>query len=229
MDAEIMIEHIAVSGSRKLFVCIPIRQSGGDSSKLLSEVVNGTAKKAPAVSETTTVTVNEPLSFNDIIPKGPFFSYTGKYGEETCDFIVYGKLLSIPFSETDIKTLQEMIKPFNLPMLGENLFVNPKGANSEGVSKENGIYINCQPTGTSEETTEVTTTSTSSSSDSMTGWSDSTINKLWKAFWITSLVAIVLYAMNSFFNATGYIKTVGSDLSGKFSWPLWGEKKPTKP
>ena len=232
MDAEVMIEHIAVTGGRKLFVCVPVRKMAGNSSEMLSAVVNGTSKKAPAVSETTTVTVNEPLTFNDMLPKGPFFSYTGKYGEETCDFIVYGKLFSIAISETDLKTLQDMIKPFHLPMLGENLFVNSKGANIDGGKKESGIYINCQPTGTSEETTEVTTTSTSSTSDDVTGWSDSTIKKLWKAFFITAITAIVLYAMNSFFKTTGftdYIKTTSSDLSDKFIWtgmPTW-EKKTT--
>ena len=225
MNAEIMIEHIAVSGGRKLFVCIPVRQSGGDTSKMLSEIVNGTAKKAPAVSETTTVTVKQPLSFNDILPKGPFFSYTGKYGEETCDFIVYGKLFSIAISETDLKTLQDMIKPFHLPMLGENLFVNSKGANSEGGKNEDGIYINCQPTGTSAETTEVTTTSSSSTSDDVTGWSDSTIKKVWMAFYIFTIVLIVLYAMNSFFNVTtDSIKSTSTDLSSKFTWPTWGKK-----
>ena len=230
MDAEIMIEHLSVTGGRKLFVCIPVKQSGENSSKMLSQVVNGTSKKAPAVSETTTITVNQPLSFNDIMPKGPFFSYTGKYGEETCDFIVYGKLFAIAFSETDLKTLQDMIQPFHLPMLGDKLFVNSKGANSAGGKKEDGIYIKCQPTGTSTETTDVTTTSTSSTSDDVTGWSDSTIKKLWLAFFITAITAIVLYGMNSFFNITDKIKTTSSDLSSKFIWtglPKWGN--PSKP
>ena len=217
MDAEVMIEHLSVTGGKKLFVCVPIRQSGGESSKMLSEIINETAKKAPAVSETTTITVNQPLSFNDMLPKGPFFSYTGKYGDETCDFIVYGKLFGIPLSETDLKTLRDMIKPFHLPMFGENLFVNSKGANSSGGKNEDGIYINCQPTGTSEETTEVTTTSASSTSDSsMTGWSESTINKLWMAFYILSIIVIIVYAMNSFFNAAGGIK---------FTMPTWGDKQ----
>jgi hypothetical protein len=224
MDAEIMIEHIAVSGGRKLFVCIPVRKMAGDSSQMLSAVVNGTAKKAPAVSETTTITVEKPSTFNDMLPKGPFFSYTGKYGEETCDFIVYGKLFSLAFSEGDLKTLQDMIKPFHLPMLGEYLFVNSKGANIDGGKKQDGIYINCQPTGTSEETTEVTTTSTSSTSDDVTGWSESTVKKLWMAFFITAITAIVLYGMNSFFKATGYIKTTTSDLSDKFTWSGFGKK-----
>lgn len=216
MDAEVMIEHIAVSGSRKLFVCVPVRKMAGDSSEMLSAVVNGTAKKAPAVSETTTITVNSPLTFNDILPKGPFFSYTGKYGEETCDFIVYGKLFSIAFSETDLKTLQDMIKPFHLPMLGDYLFVNSKGANIDGKgNNKDGIYIKCQPTGTSTETTEVTTTSTSSTSDDVTGWSPSTVRKLWLGFSITAATMIVLYAMNSLLN-TDQAKTISANLKSKF-------------
>ena len=107
-------------------------------------------------------------------------------------------------------------------MLGENLFVNSKGANSAGGKNEDGIYIRCQPTGGSTETTEVTTASTSSTSDDVTGWSDSTIKKLWKVFFLAAITTIVLYGMNSLFNVTGYIKT-------KFIWtgmPTW-EKKTT--
>lgn len=224
MDAEIMIEHFAATGGRKLFVCVPIRQSGGDSSKMLSQIINGTAKKAPAASETTTVTVHQPLTFNDILPKGPFFSYTGKYGEETCDFIVYGKLLAITFSEADLKTLKDMIKPFHLPMLGEYLFINSKGANTDGKHTQDGIYIKCQPTGSSEETTEVTTTTSSSSTyDDTTGWSTTTTDKIWLSFMITLVVLVILYAINSFF-------TITDSISSKFIWtgmPTWG--KPSKP
>jgi len=215
MDAEIMIEHFAVTGGKKLFVCIPVRQSGGDSSKMLSQIINGTAKKAPAASETTTITVHQPLTFNDLLPKGPFFSYTGKYGEETCDFIVYGKLLAIPFSEADLKTLKDMIQPFHLPMLGEYLFINSKGANTDG-KHQDGIYIKCQPTGSSTETTEVTTT-TSSTSDDITGWSSTTTDQIWLSLMISLVVLIVLYAMNSFFSSSG---------TSKFIWtgmPTWGK------
>jgi len=49
-------------------------------------------------------------------------------------------------------------------MIGDNLFFNAKGPNSSG-SVGDGIYISCQPTGSSEEETEITNTKSSSESD----------------------------------------------------------------
>ena len=82
----------------------------------------------------------------------------------TADFIVFGKNYAIPLSEKILNVLGSIIKPFNLPMIGDNLFFNAKGPNSSG-SIGDGIYISCQPTGSSEEEIEITNTKSSSSYD----------------------------------------------------------------
>ena len=165
VDAELIVEHTPESGGENLFVCVPIIKSSDSTtaSTLLSQVIAGVAANAPAANETTTINLSD-FTLNKIIPKSPFFSYSGTYSNSTADFIVFGKNYAIPLSEKILNVLGSIIKPFNLPMIGDNLFFNAKGPNSSG-SIGDGIYISCQPTGSSEEEIEITNTKSSSSYD----------------------------------------------------------------
>ena len=146
-------------------MCVPIIKSGDSTtaSTLLTQVISGTAANAPAANETTNLNLSG-FSLSKIIPKSPFFSYSGTYSSSAADFIVFGKNYAIPLNEKVLTALGSIIKPFPLPMLGDNLFLNAKGPNSSG-SIGDGIYISCQPTGSSEEETEITTTKNSTDSD----------------------------------------------------------------
>jgi hypothetical protein len=165
VDAEIIIEHIPESGGQNLFVCVPIIKSSDstNASSLLTQVIAGVAANAPAENETTTLNISG-FTLSSIIPKRPFFSYSGTYSNSTADFIVFGKNFAIPLKDKVINTLCSIIKPFNLPMIGDNLFFNSKGPNSSG-NIGDGIYISCQPTGSSEEQIEITNTKNTSESD----------------------------------------------------------------
>jgi hypothetical protein len=165
VEAEIIIEHVPESGGQNLFVCVPIIKSGDSTtaSTLLTQVISGTAANAPAENETTNLNLSG-FSLSKIIPKSPFFSYSGTYSNSTADFIVFGKNYAIPLNEKILNALGSIIKPFPLPMLGDNLFFNAKGPNSTG-SIGDGIYISCQPTGSSQEETEITYTKNSTESD----------------------------------------------------------------
>jgi hypothetical protein len=165
VDAEIIIEHIPESGGQNLFVCVPIIKSSDstNASSLLSQVIAGVAANAPAANETTTLNISG-FTLSSIIPKRPFFSYSGTYSNSTADFIVFGKNFAIPLKDKVVNALGSIIKPFNLPMIGDNLFFNSKGPNSSG-NIGDGIYISCQPTGSSEEQIEITNTKNSSESD----------------------------------------------------------------
>lgn len=165
VEAEIIIEHTPEAGGQNLFVCVPIIKSGDSTtaSTLLTQVISGTAANAPAANETTNLNLSG-FSLSKIIPKSPFFSYSGTYSSSAADFIVFGKNYAIPLNEKVLTALGSIIKPFPLPMLGDNLFLNAKGPNSSG-SIGDGIYISCQPTGSSEEETEITTTKNSTDSD----------------------------------------------------------------
>ena len=193
VDAEIIIEHIPESGGQNLFVCIPIIKSGDSTtaSTLLSQVIAGVAANAPAANETTNLNISG-FTLNQIVPKSPFFSYSGTYNNSTSDFIVFGKNYAIPLNEKVLTILSSIIKPFNLPMIGDNLFFNAKGPNSSG-SVGDGIYISCQPTGSSEEETEITNTKSSSSYDMGNLLDNSTLKLIIKIV-VGCILFIVVFA-----------------------------------
>ena len=193
VDAEIIIEHTPETGGQNLFICIPIIKSGDSTtaSSLLSQVIAGVAANAPASNETTNLNISD-FTLNQIVPKSPFFSYSGTYNNSISDFIVFGKNYAIPLNEKVLTALGSIIKPFPLPMLGDNLFFNAKGPNSSG-SVGDGIYISCQPTGSSEEEIDITNTKSSSSYDMGNLIDNSTFKLIIKLF-VGCILFIVVFA-----------------------------------
>jgi len=197
VDAEIIIEHVPESGGQNLFVCVPIIKSSDTTtaSSLLSQVISGIAANAPATNETTTLNISG-FTLSSIIPKSPFFSYSGTYSSSTADFIVFGKNYAIPLKEKVLTTLASIIKPFDLPMIGDNLFFNSKGPNTSG-NIGDGIYISCQPTGSSEEQIEITNTKNSSESD-MGNLIDNSTFKLIIKIVVGCILFIVIFLLLGF-------------------------------
>ena len=193
VDAEIIIEHTPESGGQNLFVCIPIIKSGDSTtaSTLLTQIISGVAANAPAANETTNLNISG-FTLNQIVPKSPFFSYSGTYNNSISDFIVFGKNYAIPLNEKILTALGSIIKPFPLPMIGDNLFFNPKGPNSSG-SVGDGIYISCQPTGSSEEEIDITNDKNSTSFDIGNLMDDSTF-KLIVQIIVGCMLFIVIFA-----------------------------------
>lgn len=159
MPGEFIIEHTPLKGGNLLNVCIPLSNSSetSNASTILTDIINKVATNAPSEGDST----NLNMSFNlqDIVPKKPFFSYFNK----AVDYIVFGSLEAVPLSSSTIQTLQQIIKPFPLPTPGTSLFYNAKGPVS-GMQIGNGLYISCQPTGSSEDETSVTYDKNTSSS-----------------------------------------------------------------
>lgn len=151
MPGEIIISHTSQSGGNPLKVCIPLTSSSESStaSQIITDIINKVASNAPSQGNST----NLNMSFNlqQIVPRKPFFVYSE--GEKTY-WIVYGQLEAIPLSSTTITKLQQIIQAFPLPTPGGDLFYNSKGPVS-GLQIGDGIYISCQPTGSSEEETAV--------------------------------------------------------------------------
>ena len=193
VDAELIVEHVPETGGQNLFVCVPIVKSGDSTtaSSLLTQTILGAAANAPAANETTTLNLSD-FTLNKIIPKSPFFSYSGTYSNSTVDFIVFGKNYAIPLNEKILNALGSIIKPFPLPMIGDNLFFNAKGPNSSG-SVGDGIYISCQPTGSSEEEIEITNTKSSSSFD-MENLVDNSTFKLIIKIIVGCILFIIVFA-----------------------------------
>jgi carbonic anhydrase len=153
VSAEIQIEHIPVKGGPILYVCIPIINSGDltSASNMLINIIKETAKNAPARNESFRLNMNN-FTLQSIVPKSPFYSYTGK-DENKGEFIVYGMNNAIPISQEVLTILGKIIKPYNKNIYGNSLFYNANGPNSS--IKPQGIYISCQPTGTSKEETQI--------------------------------------------------------------------------
>jgi len=192
VEAEIIVEHSPESGGQNLLVCVPIIKSSNSTtaSTLLTQVISGVAANAPAANESTNLNISG-FTLSKLIPKSPFFSYSGTYSNSTTDFIVFGKNYSIPLSEKVLTALGSIIKPFPLPMIGDNLFFNSKGPNSSG-STGDGIYISCQPTGSSEEEIDITNTKNSTESDVSVSIENLVDNPTFKLI-VKILIACILF------------------------------------
>jgi carbonic anhydrase len=150
--AEIIIQHIPVTGGPQLSVAIPITSSTESStaSFLLTQIIQSVSTNAPSQGDSTNLNVDS-FSLQHIVPNKPFYSYTENSNTE---WIVYGTLYAIPLNKSILNTLSQIIKPWPLQMPGGSLFFNSSGPNA-GVAIGDGIYIKCNPTGSSMEETEV--------------------------------------------------------------------------
>lgn len=196
MPGELIITHNPVIGGNVLEVCIPLSSSSESStaSNILTEIINKVATNAPSRGESTNLNISS-FNLQNIVPKKPFFSYT----YNSTDSIVFGALEAIAVSSSTISTLQQIIKPFPIPTPGNELFYNSKGPIS-GVQIGDGLYISCQPTGSSEEEVAVEYDKPSISVD---------FSNIFQSpiFFILILVVIgcilfvaVFYAIGAFFN-----------------------------
>ena len=160
-DAEIIIIHTPVKGGPEFFVSIPIKSSSesSDASYLLKEIIDITGTNAPSQGESTNLSISG-FTLDKIVPTKPYYSYTDNGNN---DWIVFGILDAIPLNSDTITTLQEIIKPYPLPMIGGELFFNASGPNSTKVGE--GIYISCKPTGSSNEETAIEYTKNTPSYD----------------------------------------------------------------
>ena len=154
VNAEMVIEHAPEIGGDLLYVCIPIIEStnSSDSSNMLTEIIQSVTNNAPSVNESTNLNISN-FNLDTFVPKKPFFSYSGKSGL-IGQVIVFGFNYAIPLNKNILTNLSKIIKPYPVTIGGGNLFFNSKGPNN--VELNNGIYISCQPTGSSVEEMQVT-------------------------------------------------------------------------
>lgn len=200
VDGEIFIEHTPEAGGPQLIVCIPLIKSGDSTTAttMVSQIISNVGSSAPAERETTTIHLSG-FTLDKIIPKGPFFAYTGNYSSTTADFIVYDKLYGIPISSSTLKILSKILKPFPLLMKGKKLFLNEKGANTTGVYIGDDIYISCQPTGSSDNKIDIIN---KKDKDGVTfEFNQQTVTYMLLVLTGCILFILIFYAMNYSFNA----------------------------
>jgi carbonic anhydrase len=164
--AEIIIIHTPVSGGNKLIVSVPVKIEASTSkgSTVVKNIIMGTVTKAPNLNESATLNDIRTFTLNDIVPKKPFFSYSGQEPFDTCssvvDFVVFAPVLSdISINPAVLNKLREIIKNSGIVAKEADnntpLFVNERGANTGNSNVNEDIYIDCQPVSQSEDTTDV--------------------------------------------------------------------------
>ena len=170
--AELLIQHTPVAGGPTLIVGIPIISSSESStaSNLITEIIQSVSTNAPSKGDSTNLNITG-FTLQNIVPEKPFFTYTSPDNNE---WIVFGIMYAIPLSSSTLTTLSQIIKPFPIPTPGNQLFINKRGPNSSGRMGD-GIYISCQPTGSSTEETEVTYNTNTSSTDMSSFWDNSAV------------------------------------------------------
>ena len=201
MSAEIIITHSPVTSGNTLEVCIPFTSSSESSnaSSLITQIINTVASNAPSAGETTNLNIPD-FSLQNIIPRKAYFFYTDN---NNTNWIVFTALDAVPLSSSTISTLQQIIKPFPIPTPGGDLFYNSKGPSS-GESIGDGIYISCQPTGSSEEETAVTYDKQTSSIDFSTVLQSPLYQVLIMVIVGIILFVIIFYGISVFYS---YIST----------------------
>jgi carbonic anhydrase len=203
-DAEIIIIHTPVKGGPTLYVSIPIKSSSesSDASYLLKEIIDITGTNAPSQGESTNLSISG-FTLDKIVPNKQYYSYTDNGNS---DWIVFGILDAIPLNSDTITTLQKIIKPYPIPMIGGDLFINTTGPNSTKVGE--GIYISCKPTGSSNEETAIEYTKNTPSYD-LSNILDNPVTKLIFQIIIGCILFIIVFIIFNYiyqFITTGETK-----------------------
>ena len=193
VDAEIYVEHIPINGGPNLYVGVPIISSSESStaSNLITQIIDSVSTNAPSNGDSTNLNING-FTLQDIIPVKPFYAYSEKNNNE---WIVYDIKDAIPLNSNTLSKLKQIIKPFPLPMQGNELFINKAGPNITDIG--DGIYISCKPTGSSEEETAVVY-DTNSSSNTSSFW-DNSVTKLIIQILVGCLLFIVIFYLIYYF------------------------------
>jgi carbonic anhydrase len=154
-DGELIITHMPVSIGKPLMVCIPLNSMNVNSSaatQIVTDIINGSTQLA-ANGDAINLKLND-YNLSSIVPQTPFYYY--KNTDDENNIIVYGIKNSISINKSVIDTLQKIITPVtDIKYPTVELFEYNKFGPSMGGSGGDEIYIDCQPTGNSEETTEV--------------------------------------------------------------------------
>lgn len=147
--AELLIIH--GGDGTNVIVSVPI-VAGSKISKggsLLNNIIEQGLPRITNLGESVSLGIDN-YNLDYIVPKKPFFSYTGTLLYSPCNgkynYIVFDKPNAINISVSSLKQLRKIISPLDAPMRDTEPFYNKLGPNIEG-GGDNQIYIECNPTG----------------------------------------------------------------------------------
>ena len=189
-DAEICIEHTPINGGPQFSVGIPIKSSSdaNAASSLLTEIIAAASTSVPTKGNSASLNI-DGFSLDKLVPNKPFFSYTSS--TDNTQWIVYGIVDAIPLNSSTLATLGQIITPFPLTMSGDALFYNSTGPNSVSIGE--GIYIKCNPTGSSDEEVSVDYAKNQTSSGLNDLFSGSVISIILQSILLIIIIVIFFY------------------------------------
>jgi hypothetical protein len=158
-SAEILLEHTPVAGGNMLFISIPINTTGASTkgTTILTNIIDAISAGANAPGQNTNKIPD--FNYNDIVPMKPFYTFTDTGNN---NWICYGIKDAITIGSGELQILQKCTKPTaDARSPTPSLFLNSQGPSSN-TGAGGDIYIDCQPTGNSEEETNVTLNKTPS-------------------------------------------------------------------
>jgi len=152
-DAEVLIIHQNNQGG--FYICVPItignRLTKG--SYLLKDIIAA----APSIGKSASLNIPD-FNANYLIPSSRYFTYQGPDLNQTActgrqiQYVVFHpRYGSISIERDTFKILDALVQPSYIPVSKGTVFVNMKGTTSNGFAGDGQIYIDCQPTGESEE------------------------------------------------------------------------------
>jgi len=181
---ELVIDHSPALGGNPLKICVPIVQSGDPTlaTDMVTSIIDAVAKSAPSENETTAISAE--ITVNDLLPNKPYFSYGNTEG----DFVVFPPTEGIPLPEATLDVLRSVVRAFDQSSIAPNgVFLNKSGPNTS--SSGEGIYISCQPTGSSDEEVNIIY-DTNSETGSLFKWLGLSSTKTATAFFLLFILII---------------------------------------
>tara|TARA_B100001769_G_scaffold261674_1_gene243337 strand:- start:538 stop:1419 length:882 start_codon:yes stop_codon:yes gene_type:complete len=199
-DAELMIEHVSSTSGARLMVCIPVTTTSVNETTL-DKMVQRVSQFAPTKGGDAGEISLPGFSLSTLVPKKPYYSYKGALpssgmGSYHYEVIVFDREHSATISTSGHETLKDLIRPhsYRVNEAIKNIYYNKLGPNTDANGKDE-IYIDCQPTGASEEETYVAS-SKGSNSYEMSSETKRTIMAVLAAvayFFIAIFIVYVLY------------------------------------
>jgi len=164
-DAELLIVHNNINGKGTLIVSVPFMMDKQgrttDTLRLLDRIVVQTANTANNKNQQTVLN-DATFTLNKFVPVEPYYSYTGTLPYYPCNggevnYVVFSKdsQNQQTISSDALASLQQLLKRHKYATSPSNpggLFFNRLGPKLiKGAATDDGLYIECQPTGSDGE------------------------------------------------------------------------------
>jgi carbonic anhydrase len=192
-DGEIIIMHNSNDYSYALGVCIPISINGNSTNQTITNIVSSVVSKPLNTGEDMIIPLSE-YNLNTIIPKSPYFYYVS---DQTlnANFVAFSLNDAISLQQDLITGLRSIItqQTNNANLSSTTLYYHENKPSSLNGNGDDQIYIDCKPTGNSEETSDVTFNKNTSINDTSNILSSPLLVYI---LYIIVLVAIIVIIFN---------------------------------